>query len=29
MKSSVPKDARPGRTLVKKKMVLYAISDHV
>ena len=29
MKSSVPKDARPGRTLVKKRMVLYAISDHV
>ena len=26
---SVPKDARPGRTLVKKRMVLYAISDHV
>ena len=29
MKSSVPKDARPGRALVKKRMVLYAISDHV
>ena len=29
MNSSVPKDARPGRTLVKKRMVLYAISDHV